>query len=91
LGWAGGYTGQGVAASNLAGRTIADLVLLRSTALTTLPWIDRRNRDWEPEPFRWLGVQAIYGAYRRADRIESNRTSANSASIARFADIFSGR
>ena len=91
LGWAGGYTGQGVAASNLAGRTIADLVLMRSTALTGLPWIDRRNRDWEPEPFRWLGVQAIYAAYRRADRIESNRTSVGSAPIARFADIFSGR
>ena len=26
LGWAGGYTGHGVAASNLAGRTLADLV-----------------------------------------------------------------
>ena len=29
LGWAGGYTGHGVAAANLAGRTLADLVLGR--------------------------------------------------------------
>ena len=32
LGWAGGYTGHGVAASNLAGRTLADLVLGRAVA-----------------------------------------------------------
>ena len=91
LGWAGGYTGQGVAAANLAGRTIADLVLLRSTALIALPWIERRSRNWEPEPFRWLGVQAIYRAYRQADRIESNRSSSDSTSLAGFADFFSGR
>ena len=31
LGWAGGYVGDGVAASNLAGRTLADLVTGRHT------------------------------------------------------------
>ena len=30
LGWAGGYTGHGVAAANLAGRTLADLVAGRA-------------------------------------------------------------
>ena len=39
VGWAGGYVGDGVAAANLAGRTLADLVTGRSTALTALPWV----------------------------------------------------
>jgi len=58
LGWAGGYVGDGVAASNLAGRTLADLVLGRSTAVTRLPWVGHRSPVWEPEPVRWLGVNA---------------------------------
>lgn len=91
LGWAGGYTGQGVTATNLAGRTLADLVLGRLTPLTELPWIDRNSGKWEPEPFRWLGVQSIYAAYRRADRIESNRNSPESAHVAKIADWISGR
>jgi glycine/D-amino acid oxidase-like deaminating enzyme len=58
LGWAGGYVGDGVAASNLAGRTLADLVTGRETELTRLPWVGHRSRRWEPEPLRWLGVTA---------------------------------
>ena len=57
-GHAGGYVGDGVALSNLAGRTLADLVSSRHTALTRLPWVQHRSRKWEPEPFRWLGVNA---------------------------------
>jgi hypothetical protein len=71
LGWAGGYTGVGVAASNLAGRTLADLVLGEPSALTTLPWVGHRSRAWEPEPARWAGVQGLYALYRLADRLES--------------------
>lgn len=56
IGWAGGYVGDGVAATNLAGRTLADLILSRDTALTHLPWVGHRSRRWEPEPLRWLGV-----------------------------------
>ncbi|MEO7420924.1 MAG: FAD-dependent oxidoreductase, partial [Ornithinibacter sp.] len=57
-GRAGGYVGDGVAATNLAGRTLADLVLGRDTAITELPWVGHRSRRWEPEPLRWLGVNA---------------------------------
>jgi glycine/D-amino acid oxidase-like deaminating enzyme len=56
--WAGGYVGDGVGTSNLAGRTIADLVLGRDTDLVRLPWVQHASRDWEPEPLRWLGVNA---------------------------------
>ena len=58
VGRAGGYVGDGVAASNLAGRTLADLVSGRDTALTALPWVGHRSPRWEPEPLRWLGINA---------------------------------
>jgi glycine/D-amino acid oxidase-like deaminating enzyme len=67
LAWAGGYVGDGVAASNLAGRTLADLVLGRATPLTRLPWVGHRSRRWEPEPLRWLGVNAGLRAMALAD------------------------
>ena len=56
VGWAGGYVGDGVASSNLAGRTLADLVRGQRTERTALPWVNRRSPKWEPEPLRWLGV-----------------------------------
>jgi glycine/D-amino acid oxidase-like deaminating enzyme len=58
LGWAGGYVGDGVATTNLAGRTLRDLVLDVDSPLTRLPWVGHRSPQWEPEPLRWLGVNA---------------------------------
>jgi hypothetical protein len=58
LGWAGGYVGDGVGTTNLAGRTLADLILGRDTDLVRLPWVGHRSPRWEPEPLRWLGVNA---------------------------------
>jgi glycine/D-amino acid oxidase-like deaminating enzyme len=71
LGWAGGYVGDGVAATNLAGRTLTDLVLGRSTALTQLPWVGHRSRRWEPEPARWAGINAGLRLAHAADREEA--------------------
>ncbi|BCJ48777.1 FAD-dependent oxidoreductase [Actinoplanes sp. NBRC 14428] len=62
LGWAGGYVGDGVAAANLAGRTLADLIAGDLTERTTLPWVGHRSRPWEPEPLRWLGINAALRA-----------------------------
>lgn len=90
LGWAGGYVGTGVAATNLAGRTLADLALGRDTDLVRLPWVGRRAKRWEPEPLRWLAVQAIYGAYHLADRQE-DRGGARTSPFATIADVVSGR
>ena len=69
--WAGGYVGEGVAASNLAGRTLADLILGRPSELTALAWVDRRSRRWEPEPLRWLGINGSIAAMSHADRVEA--------------------
>ncbi|MCW2865901.1 MAG: glycine/D-amino acid oxidase [Marmoricola sp.] len=71
LGWAGGYVGDGVATTNLAGRTLADLVTGASTELTDLPWVDHRSRAWEPEPLRWLGINAGLRAMTLADAEEA--------------------
>lgn len=56
LGHAGGYVGQGVAGSHLAGITLADLVAGASTERTRLPFVGHRWRRWEPEPLRWIGI-----------------------------------
>jgi glycine/D-amino acid oxidase-like deaminating enzyme len=58
LAWAGGYVGDGVATANLAGRTLADLITGKDTDLTRLAWVHHRSRPWEPEPVRWLGINA---------------------------------
>lgn len=56
--WAGGYVGDGVSTSHLAGRTLADLITGADTELLRLPWVGHRSPTWEPEPLRWLGVNA---------------------------------
>jgi glycine/D-amino acid oxidase-like deaminating enzyme len=67
LAWAGGYVGDGVSTANLAGRTLRDLVLGDDTDLTRLPWVGHRSPRWEPEPLRWLGVNAGLQAMALAD------------------------
>jgi glycine/D-amino acid oxidase-like deaminating enzyme len=89
LGFAGGYTGDGVAASNLAARTLRDLVLGHDSELTRLPWVGRPARDWEPEPLRFIGARSIYALYRLADRRELAHD--RQSRLARFADVISGR
>ncbi|CAM3796329.1 NAD(P)/FAD-dependent oxidoreductase [Nocardioides zeicaulis] len=90
LGHAGGYVGSGLTATNLAGRTLRDLVLGRDTDLTRLPWTGHRVRRWEPEPLRWAGVHALYRLYRAADRREDAGLSRTSR-VARLANRVAGR
>jgi glycine/D-amino acid oxidase-like deaminating enzyme len=75
-GAAGGYVGNGVAAANLAGRTLADLVAGRDTDRTHLPGVQHESPGWEPEPLRWLGVNATLKIGAFADRRESAGRSA---------------
>jgi glycine/D-amino acid oxidase-like deaminating enzyme len=71
MGWAGGYVGEGVAATNLAGRILSDLVLDRDTDLTRLPWVGDEPRRWEIEPLRWIGSHSVRWMGYRADDVES--------------------
>ena len=70
IGWAGGYVGDGVSTTNLAGRTLRDLVLGHDTELTSLPWVGHRSPAWEREPWRWLGINAGLRAMTLADAEE---------------------
>ena len=70
----GGYGGEGVGASNLGGRTLADLILGRETVLLEQPWVKRDSRidqlaRWEPEPLRWLGYNAIIRSFVHEDQV----------------------
>ena len=71
LAWGGGYVGDGVGTSNLAGRTLADLVTGAATDRVTLPWVNHRSPSWEPEPLRWLGVNVGLRAMTLADAEEA--------------------
>ncbi|MFC7597278.1 NAD(P)/FAD-dependent oxidoreductase [Terrabacter sp. GCM10028922] len=68
LAFAGGYVGDGVATSALAGRTLAAMISGDDPdALASLPWAGRTSRDWEPEPLRWIGVNAVTALMTSAD------------------------
>lgn len=67
VGRLGGYTGRGVSTSNLSGRLLSSLILDKPTPLSDLPLAGHRSPRWEPEPFRWMGVQYIQDAFRRMD------------------------
>ncbi len=89
LAWAGGYVGEGVAASNLAGRTVRDLLTGEDSELTRLPWVGPMARSWEPEPLRWAGIRGTYALYRMADRAE--RRSGRASRLAERLDVLTGR
>ncbi|MBW4032214.1 MAG: FAD-dependent oxidoreductase [Acidobacteria bacterium] len=67
---AGGYVGDGLSTTNLAGRTLADLLTGADTELTRLPWVNHRSPNWEPEPLRFLGANGGMAAMALADAEE---------------------
>lgn len=89
FGWAGGYLGEGVGATNLAGRTLADLILGRDTERVRTYWVNPENERrldqnrWEIEPLRWLGIRSRAGLMHWADRAE--RTGSRAAPLIRTA------
>ena len=46
-------------------------MLGHDTDLTGLPWVGHRSPRWEPEPLRWLGINAGLRATTLADAEES--------------------
>ncbi|GAB3098825.1 FAD-binding oxidoreductase [Pseudomaricurvus hydrocarbonicus] len=81
IGSIGGYAGEGVGASNLMARTLADLILNKDTELTQMPWahhntLEKTLRRWEPEPFRWLAYKSILSTFSREESILSDPDSA---------------
>jgi glycine/D-amino acid oxidase-like deaminating enzyme len=72
--WAGGFGGAGVAPSNTAGRTLADLIIGADTDLTRRPWVNHRSPLWEPEPLRWVGITGMMTRLRLYERRERLRS-----------------
>jgi len=70
IGRAGGYVGDGVGLSHLAGLTLADLIVGKNTPRTSLAFVGHRQPNWEPEPLRYLGATAAIMGVNLADRIE---------------------
>ena len=89
LAWGGGYVGDGVAAANLAGRTLADLIRGNDSDLVRLPWVQHRSRPWEPEPLRWLGVNTARWLAASTDASEQ-RTGRPARLRGRLLDLFLG-
>ena len=78
-----GYTGEGVATTNLSGRVIADLITEADTELTHLPMTRHQPLDWEPEPLRWLGYSIVrQGRYRADEQVERSGRYADRPGIA---------
>ena len=70
---AGGYLGDGVSTTNIAGRTLADMITRTDSDLTTLPWVGHQSRKWEPEPLRFIGINSIVRLPIGADRHEERK------------------
>ena len=68
---AGGYVGDGVTLSYLAAKTLADLILEKDSEVTKLPFVNHSVPLWEPEPFRWVGVNSVVKLIGLADREEA--------------------
>lgn len=68
---AGNYVGDGVAASYLAGQTVADLITEQKTKRISFPWVQHRSPKWEVEPARYFLINAARTAIGLSDRLEA--------------------
>lgn len=66
----GGYVGDGVALSNLVGRTLAHQIAQTNDPLTRCAMVGHQSKLWELEPLRWLGVNSLLALTEVADRGE---------------------
>ncbi|MBV8445507.1 MAG: FAD-dependent oxidoreductase [Candidatus Dormibacteraeota bacterium] len=77
-----GYTGHGVAFAQLAGQTLAELILEEQSELTSLPFVGHVSRRWEPEPLRWVGVRAAQAGLARVDARQGRKRPPRRRSLA---------
>ena len=89
LGLAGGYAGEGVAASNLAARTLRDLVARRDSELTHCPGSASGARAGSPSRCASSARGASTGC--TGWRTSARRTRGHGERIAGAADLIAGR
>jgi glycine/D-amino acid oxidase-like deaminating enzyme len=78
----GGYVGDGVTLSYLVAKTLAQMI--NGEEVANLPFINQRIGRWEPEPIRYLAVNAGFKATVAADFEE--RVTGRPSLIASFID-----
>jgi hypothetical protein len=66
----GGYAGDGVTMSYLAAKILAHLIENSSHPITNLHFVNRRIRQWEPEPLRYIAVNSLVKLSGFADKEE---------------------
>jgi glycine/D-amino acid oxidase-like deaminating enzyme len=72
---AAGYTGNGVGPSNMVGLTLASLALDHTDDPTRLAFVDSEMPRVPPEPFHWIGGEAIrMGIAKKEDAEAAGRT-----------------
>ena len=86
---AAGYTGNGVGPSHMVARTLASLALDRRDDPAKLPFIDPSPPHVPPEPFSWLGGEAIRAGIMRKEQSElsGNRPDPLSSLLARIPEL----
>lgn len=86
---AAGYTGNGVGPSYMVGRTLAALALDRRDNHSRLPIVDPSPQRVPPEPFHWLGGNAIRHAIMSKEKAEADgkHPALFSRSIARIPEL----
>src|SRR5262249_33123578 len=86
IGWAGGYVGGGGSTTKLGGPAVGGRVTAAAGESTRPPWVGHRSPEWEPEPLRWLGLNAGLQVMSLADWEEarSGRPSRAAAFMGRF-------
>jgi glycine/D-amino acid oxidase-like deaminating enzyme len=86
---AAGYTGNGVGPSNMLARTLASLALDQEDAHTHLPFIDPKTPHIPPEPFHWIGGEAIrLGLLKKEEaELEGRRPDPVSSALAKLPEL----
>jgi glycine/D-amino acid oxidase-like deaminating enzyme len=86
---AAGYTGNGVGPTNMVGRTLASLALDREDEPANLAFIDGPTPRVPPEPFHWIGGEAIRAGIEAKEKAElAGRAPSNlSAAIAKVPSL----
>ena len=86
---AAGYTGNGVGPTNMVGRTLASLALGREDDPATLAFVDGATPRVPPEPFHWIGGEAIRAGIEAKEEAElaGHRPNPIAATIAKIPSL----
>jgi glycine/D-amino acid oxidase-like deaminating enzyme len=86
---AAGYTGNGVGPSHMVGRTLASLALDRRDQPSRLAFVDPSPPRTPPEPFQWIGGEAIRAGIiaKENAELEGRRPGRIASAIARIPEL----